>query len=77
MRNIISFVLPISVLVGLIISIIAIWVKIFTKAGFKRWMGFLMVIPIANIVMLLILAFKEWPVEQKIRQLEKEKYREN
>lgn len=39
-----------------------IWWRIFKKAGYKGALGLLCLIPIANIIMLAILAFKEWPI---------------
>lgn len=47
---------------------IAGW-RIFAKAGFSGWLGLLMVLPGANLLMLLILAFGEWPIHGELRQL--------
>ena len=54
---------------GFIIAI-AIWAliafagwRVFTRAGFKGWMGFLFLIPIVNFISLLYLAHKDWPIE--------------
>jgi membrane protein YdbS with pleckstrin-like domain len=41
--------------------------KIFSKTGFSWALGFLMLVPIANIVMLFVLAFAEWPIERELR----------
>ncbi len=38
-----------------------IWWNIFNKAGYKPSNGLLMYIPFINLVMLAMLAFKEWP----------------
>jgi hypothetical protein len=35
--------------------------RIFRKAGFSPAFGFLMLVPIANIVMLFYLAYADWP----------------
>ena len=58
---------PIEILVMLFISaftlilpVIAFW-KICSKAGFPGALGLLMIIPIANIILPLYLAFTEWP----------------
>lgn len=51
-------------LAGLALFII-VWVKIFGKAGYPTWYGFLMLVPILNLVMILILAFGEWPIEKE------------
>ncbi len=34
---------------------------IFGKAGYSKWLGLLMVVPLVNIVMLYFLAFSTWP----------------
>jgi len=51
------------------IIFIAIWAliafsgwRIFSRAGFKGYMGILFLIPVANFVALLYLAHKDWPV---------------
>ena len=36
--------------------------KIFSKAGYHWAMGLLMLVPIANFIMPLVLAFGQWPV---------------
>lgn len=36
--------------------------KIFSKAGYHWAMGLLMLVPIANLVMPLVLAFGQWPI---------------
>ncbi len=58
---------PIEMLVVLFVSIVgcglpivAFW-KICSKAGFPGALGFLMIVPIANIILPLYLAFAEWP----------------
>lgn len=35
--------------------------QIFSKAGFSGWLSLLMLIPLANLVVLYIVAFAEWP----------------
>ena len=43
--------------------------KIFSKAGYPWALGLLMLVPIANIVMLFVLAFGDWPVHKELRLL--------
>ena len=38
---------------------------IFSKAGYSKWLSFLMVVPIVNIVMLYFLAFSTWPSQRE------------
>lgn len=52
-----------------IILAIVIWWRIFSKAGYSGALGLLMLVPIANLVMILILAFGEWPIQAELKQL--------
>jgi len=55
-------------LVLIIVAVkILIFCKIFSKAGYSWALGLLMLVPIANIVMLFVLAFAEWPIERELR----------
>ena len=58
-------------LVALIITAIKILIfcKIFAKAGYCWALGLLMLVPIANIVMLFVLAFADWPIQREMRLL--------
>ena len=38
---------------------------IFSKAGYSKWLSFLMVVPIVNIAMLYFLAFSTWPNQRE------------
>ncbi len=42
--------------------------NISTKAGYPRWHGLIMAIPILNIVALLVFAFSTWPIESELLQ---------
>lgn len=59
------FVLAIWLVVIVLTAVI--FCKIFSKAGYHWAMGLLMLIPIANFVMLLILAFGEWPIQRQLK----------
>jgi len=48
---------------------IVIYCKIFSKTGYSWALGLLMLVPIANIIMLFILAFSDWPVHKELRLL--------
>jgi hypothetical protein len=54
--------------VAIIFSAIVYW-RIFSKAGYSGAMGLLMFIPIANIIVLCILAFGEWPIYRELNYL--------
>lgn len=49
--------------------IITIWAAIFGKAGYSGWLGVLMIVPVANLIMLIIFAAREWPVQREVRDL--------
>ena len=38
--------------------------SIFQKAGYSRWLGLLIIVPVANIVVFLLLVFGDWPVHR-------------
>ncbi len=38
---------------------------IFMKAGYSKWLSLIMIVPVANIVMLYILAFSNWPSQHE------------
>lgn len=53
--------------------VLAIWAligfagwRVFSRAGFKGYIGVLFLVPIANFFALLYLAHKEWPVTNKV-----------
>jgi len=48
---------------------IVIWCKIFSKAGYSWAMGLLMLVPLVNLIMMLVLAFSDWPVQRELRLL--------
>ena len=46
--------------IAFVLPVIAFW-KIFAKAGFPGALGLLMLVPIANVILSLYLAFAQWP----------------
>lgn len=50
------------VLAVIAVQIVPFW-KIFPRAGWSPWMSLLMVVPLLNLVMLYVLAFKAWPMD--------------
>ena len=64
-----------AIVVGGILAV-AIWViflvayvKIISRAGYSGWWVLVMFVPILNIVMLLVFAFKEWPIQRELAEL--------
>jgi len=45
------------------------WCLIFRKAGWSWAMGLLTLVPIANVVMFLMLAFARWPIRRELDAL--------
>jgi len=60
-----------SAIFGLILIVFAVIVywRIFSKAGYSGAMGLLMFVPIANIIVLCILAFGQWPIYKELNYL--------
>ena len=53
---------------SIVFSVIIYW-KICSKAGYNGAMSLLVLVPIANIVLLCILAFGNWPIYEELNQL--------
>ena len=47
----------------------AIWWQIFKKAGYSGALGLLMIVPIVNFILLLYLAFSDWPIHRDLRSV--------
>jgi predicted PurR-regulated permease PerM len=53
-----------------VMSGIVIWpaTRICRRVGLPWWLGLLIVVPIANVILLWVLAFAEWPLERAAPQ---------
>ena len=60
-----------GIFVGLIILVIEIlaFCKIFSKAGYSWAFGLLTLVPFGTVIMILILAFSDWPIHKELRTL--------
>jgi len=58
-----AFIIPMMIfgIIATIVSIIPYWF-IFKKAGFSPWLTVLMFVPLANLIILYVVAFSEWKV---------------
>jgi hypothetical protein len=56
------------VLCGLVLGIVINW-RIASKAGYDGALSLLMLIPLANVVVLLMFAFSDWPIERELSAL--------
>lgn len=59
--------------IAAVLVVLPFW-RIFSKAGYSGAMSLLMLVPLANIVMLFVLAFSEWPAERELNQLRAQVY---
>jgi heme/copper-type cytochrome/quinol oxidase subunit 2 len=64
-----SLIISLIITVLIIIFAIIIWWKIFSKAGYSGALGLLMFVPIANLIVLLVLAFGQWPIYRELNAL--------
>jgi len=39
--------------------------QIWKRTGHNGWIAVLMLVPLVNVIMLYVIAFKQWPIEQK------------
>ena len=45
------------------------YVRIIRRAGYSGWWILIGVVPLVNVVMFLVFAFKEWPIQRELAQL--------
>src|SRR5437588_4541690 len=55
-------------LIAIIFAVVIYW-RIFSKAGYSGALGLLMFVPIANIIVLCILTFGQWPIYKELNYL--------
>src|SRR5437588_12806773 len=55
-------------LIVIIFAVIIYW-RIFSKAGYSGALSLLMFVPIANIIVLCVLAFGNWPIYKELEYL--------
>jgi hypothetical protein len=60
-----------GLLVSLLIIVITlvVYCKIAAKMGYSWALGLLTLVPIANIVLFIYLAFADWPIHKELRRL--------
>lgn len=56
-------------LVVAIAIVVPLW-RICTRAGYPGWLGLLILLPVANLLLLYFLAFADWPADKAGKQLE-------
>ena len=67
----IAFGCLVAVFICVLVAVIKVWVfcRICSKAGYSWALGLLMLVPIANIIIPLFLAFSDWPISKQLRGL--------
>jgi hypothetical protein len=55
-------------LIGFIFALIIYW-RIFSKAGYSGARSLLLLIPIVNLIIIIMFAFSEWPIQRELNQL--------
>ncbi len=55
----------------LVVVVVAIWanVRIIRRSGYSGWWVLIGLVPLVNLVMYLVFAFKEAPTERELKQL--------
>ena len=56
-----------ELLILLLMAVVVVWPfwRIFSKAGFTRWLAIGMLLPLVNLALIFYLAFTEWPALNK------------
>jgi hypothetical protein len=53
----------------ILIGFVWAYVRIIRRAGYSGWWILIGLVPLVNLVMFLIFAFKEWPIQRELAQL--------
>jgi hypothetical protein len=53
----------------IIALVIAVHWKIASKAGYPGWYALGLLVPCVNLVLIVLFAFTEWPIERELREL--------
>ena len=67
--GILAGVFGILVVAGIMAVAAWVWYRILGKTGHSGWLGLLMLVPVANLILVLVLAFGEWPIHRELREL--------
>ncbi len=57
------------ILAAIVLVFLIAWWRIWAKAGYSGALGLLMIIPFVNLIMILVLAFSEWPVQSRLKAI--------
>ncbi len=59
--------------IGLVVSSLFAYIvfgRISSRAGYPRWHGLLMAVPVVNLIALITFAYSTWPIETKLLECE-------
>jgi len=57
------------IILAIVIISVLIYCKIFSKAGYHWAMGLIALVPLGNLILLLILAFGQWPIQRELEAM--------
>jgi len=56
------------ILVVSLVAAVILWWKIFQKAGWPAPLAILLIMPLVNLMVMIIFALSEWPIERELRR---------
>jgi HAMP domain-containing protein len=57
---------------GILVLFAWFWVRIVGKTGYNKWLGLLILVPGANLGLVLFIAFSKWPIERQLEEAQRE-----
>ncbi len=51
---------------AIVVVSVFLWCRIFSKTGYSWAMGLIVLVPFGNLILILILAFSDWPVLKEL-----------
>jgi uncharacterized membrane protein YhaH (DUF805 family) len=64
-----AFLVFLAVYAVFFIVIVWAYVRIIRRAGYSGWWILIGLVPLLNVVMFFVFAFKEWPIQRELAQL--------
>ena len=71
MSTLVNIMIAAAIILAIVGTAVKAWIfcKIFSKTGYSWTLGLLILVPIANLIMPLVLAFSDWPICREVRVL--------
>lgn len=67
----VHFGVPELVILLVLVAFIFPWWRILKKTGNSPWLALLIFVPLANVILLFWLGFSEWPIEKRLRGIDR------